>query len=158
MGSRLSTNDNEVKSVKDKQNGQQLRTDSVMSELSLIRGNVTDLYQLVNQSVGTSKVEQNSRQLSQMSENLSQLQMFYTKLVNWKTTAEEQIRTVLELTQHIHEKLHNQSLSDSAVSTTGAATVGHNVSHIKKESPIDEISVIPIDTNDTTPASNQTQA
>ena len=140
MGSRLSTNDNEVKSVKDKQNSQQLSADSLALELTQIKANVTELFQLVNSSGVGAGVDQNSRLLSDLSENMTHLQTFYTNLINWKTGAEEELKTLRQYVQHIHEKLHNQSIADSSGSqTSGQTTAGpHVVSHNRKQSASDE--------------------
>ncbi|XP_054160094.1 uncharacterized protein LOC128958302 [Oppia nitens] len=114
LGSRLTTNDNEVKTMKDQQNEQKVRTDIIQVDVNAIHTNISDLINAAtknngNGSANAVKVDQNSRQLTHVSDTVQQLQQFYTQLINWKTETDEKLRTVMSLAQHIHDKLHNQS-------------------------------------------------
>ncbi|CAG2122041.1 unnamed protein product, partial [Medioppia subpectinata] len=88
MGSRLTTNDNEIKTMKDKQNADQTRSDSIADDLSAIHGNITELYETVdrngNGSASEARVDHNANQLSQLADNVNHLQQFYKQLINWK--------------------------------------------------------------------------
>lgn len=114
LGSRLTTYDNEVKSVKEKQNAQQLQTDSLQSALVLINSNISDLYSneqhFNNKSFSLknieSDLEMNRKQMNSLTENLENLHKVYTNLQNWRTDAEEKINTIGNLVHHIHDKLH----------------------------------------------------
>lgn len=119
MGSRMTTNDNEVKSVKDKQNTQQLQTDSLQGELGLIRANISDLYAINEHTNNTtisaknieSQLQMNNNRMNELTDKLNNLHVVYTNLVNWQTEADAKINASLTLSHHIHEKLHSQQES-----------------------------------------------
>jgi len=126
MGSRMTTNDNEVKSVKDKQNTQQLQTDSLQAELNLIHSNISDLYSINEHNNNTtisaknfeSQLQINNNLMNVMTDRLKNLELVYTNLQNLKTEAEEKINITLTLVHHIHEKMHSEQESHNVEPVT----------------------------------------
>jgi hypothetical protein len=136
MGSRLTTNDNEVKSVKDKQNTQQLQTDSLQSELILIHSNISELNAInehINNTLITAKNFETQNQMNNnviniINERLKNLEMIYSNLMNWRTEADAKINATLTLTHHIHEKLHSEHETHNTESNTEIPNDSNNKS------------------------------
>jgi hypothetical protein len=136
MGSRLTTNDNEVKSVKDKQNTQQLQTDSLQSELILIHSNISELNAIneyINNTLTAAKNfeiqnQMNNNVINIINEKLKNLETIYSNLINWRTEADAKINATLTLAHHIHEKLHSEHEAHNTESNTEILNDSNNKS------------------------------